>query len=82
MKPTAEHTAFRDEALDLLRRHCGHLPAEEVLAVAAQMVGQIMAMQDQRTMTVERAAEIVWHNIEAGNAAAVDELVNKAGGTA
>lgn len=78
----ATHEAFRMASIALLHQHAGHLPADEMLAVAAQMVGQITAMQDQRTMTVVRAEEIIYRNIEIGNASAVADLMSRAGGTA
>jgi hypothetical protein len=65
--PSPEALAFRNEALELLRRHGGALPADHMLALAADLVGQIIAMQDQRTMTPERALAIVTANIEKGN---------------
>lgn len=75
----ATHEGFYQDLIDLLRRHAGHLPAEEMLAVAANAVGKIIAMQDQRTMTRERALQIVGKNIEAGNAQALEQVSNTKG---
>ena len=61
-----EHEVLYNELANLLERF-KELPKEEVLAVAANMVGKIIALQDQRTMTPERAMAIVERNIEIGN---------------
>lgn len=68
VKPSADHRKFRSEAIELLKKHAGCLDAKEMLALAAHLTGQIIAMQDQRTVTREIALEIVMRNIEAGNA--------------
>lgn len=50
-----------------------------MLALSAHMVGQIIAMQDQRTMTRQAALEIVMANMEQGNAEVIDNLFAKGG---
>lgn len=77
--PTHVHKAFRADVLQLLGKHAGHLPAEEMLALATHLVGQIIAMQDQRTMTRQGALEIVSQNIEQGNGEAVAGLLETKG---
>jgi hypothetical protein len=77
--PTPKHLAMRDEMIAVIRKHGSHLPADEILAIAAYTVGQIVALQDQRTMTPAMAMEIVASNIEAGNQQAQAE-VKSAGG--
>lgn len=54
------------ELLDLLSRH-GDLTSAELLAIAANMIGKMIALQDRRTMTSERALRIVSDNIKIGN---------------
>ncbi len=55
--------------------HTRTMPSEEVLAVAAQVVGQIMAMQDQTKMTTLRAQRIIEsRNITIGHATVVGQL--------
>jgi hypothetical protein len=78
---TAEHEAAYQDLCAVLKRH-PWLTLPEMLAVASNFVGKLMAHQDQRTMTPERAIEIVRANIEAGNKQAVDELRNAGGGNA
>jgi len=68
------HKLVHNELAELLDRHAGELPALEVLAIAANMVGQLVAMQDQRTMPKERALEIVAENVENGNRFALAAL--------
>jgi len=79
--PQPEHVAFRNDVLDLLKKHAGHLDAKDMLALSAHLVGQLVAMQDQRTMTREIALEIVARNIEAGNAEVLANL-NRSKGSA
>lgn len=67
--------AYQDLAA-LMGCYANAMSAEEILAIAANMVGKLMAMQDQRTMTRERAFEIVAKNIETGNAQAVETTAN------
>lgn len=47
-----------------------------MLAVAANLVGKLIALQDQRTMTPAMAMEIVAKNIEAANQRVIKELDN------
>jgi hypothetical protein len=82
VKPSSVNVAFRDEMIVLLRKHAGEQPAHEMLAVAAYTVGQILALQDQRTMTKDRAMEIVFRNLEVGNRDAISTLLNSTGGNA
>ncbi len=65
--PTEDFEGFRQDMLALLHRRLGTLPADQMLAVAAYMVGQLVAMQDQRTLTPAMAMQIVSANIEKGN---------------
>lgn len=80
MLPTnARHEAMYQELLVVLGKY--DLPAKELLAVTSNMVGKILAMQDQRTMTVAGAMEIVSRNIEEGNRQAVAGLQRPEGST-
>lgn len=79
---TPQLTAFRAELIDLLGRHFGTLPSEHMLAVASHMVGQMIAMQDQRRFTAAAIMELVSRNIEAGNQSAVEGLMNSTSGHA
>ena len=80
MAPSKAHTEFRDDMIELMRKHQA-LPADQMLAVAAYFVGQLLALQDQRRMTPEMGLQIISSNIEAGNAQAIAQsLGTPAGG--
>lgn len=70
-----DHEAFYQELVAVLRKRTDKLTSEEMLAIAANMLGKIIAMQDQRTMTRERALQIVAANIELGN----EQVINRLG---
>lgn len=65
------HDGFKREIVAVMRKHCEHLSAPEMLAVAAQIVGMAVAAQDQHTMPPAAAMSIVEANILEGNRAAV-----------
>lgn len=58
------------------------MSSERLLAVASNLVGKLMALQDQRTMTSERAHEIIVQNIALGNLQIKEQLMNVPGGNA
>ena len=74
VEPTSSDKALRDDIMALIKRHLVPDTAERVLAIAAQVVGQCIALQDQRTMTREMVWKIVGDNIEAGNLGVIDSL--------
>ena len=74
-----EHEVLYQELTALLRRHGDAMSAEEMLAVGANLLGKLLAYQDQRTMTRERGLEIIIKNIELGNQQAIDEVMNSRG---
>lgn len=65
----------------VLNIYAGDLTPLELLALASQMVGQLVALQDQRETTSSEAMEVVIHNIRLGNENVVIKL-NKSKGTA
>lgn len=79
-RPTtpAHEIAFQDVAA-LLAKHAGALTPIELLAVAANMVGKIIALQDPYVTTSAVAMEVVFANIEEGNAQARAGLNNPQG---
>jgi len=75
LRPTnAHHQALKADFDELFRKHAAHLSAQETLAIAAQVVGMCIAYQDQRTMTREKALNIVLGNLEIGNEMAIAAL--------
>lgn len=74
-----EHEILYQDLCKLVGRHGDKVSAPEKLAVAANMLGKLLAMQDQRTMTRELGLEIIIKNIEQGNQQAIDEVMNSRG---
>lgn len=74
VQPTKQHALFYSDLIDLLRKHSENLSGAEMLALAAQTTGKILAMQDQRSMTPEQAMQMVMDNMMAGNHQAMVEL--------
>ena len=76
-KPERE-VAYHD-ICKLVSKHSAKLSAQELLAVAANMLGKLVAMQDQRTMSPSLAMEIVAQNLEHGNKMVLEQLTNSKG---
>ena len=72
-----EHEVAYQELCGLLYRQAEKVSAEELLAIASNMVGKLIAMQDKRTMTTDRAMEIVMHNLEYGNRTIIESLAGQ-----
>lgn len=75
---TAEHEAIKGELTDILQRH-RDVDAADVLAIAAQITGMLLALQDRRTMTVERGMAVVMANVEQGNVNMVQQMTGQGG---
>lgn len=69
------HEIAYQELCALLARHAGNLSAMDMLAVAANVVGKLVAMQDQRMVTPEMAMQVVADNIEYGNKTVLAKLI-------
>lgn len=78
--PTDRHRAFRDDMIAVLKKHAGDLDATDMLALAAHLVGQLVAMQDQRKYTPPIIMEMVGENIEQGNREAMAEVAGNPAG--
>lgn len=76
-----EHEVAYQDLVALMVKHPG-LSKIEVLTVAANIVGKIVAMQDQRTHTAEQIMAIVGANIEHGNRQVIEGLANAPAGRA
>lgn len=77
-----EHEVAYQDLASLLSKHADKLTSEELLAVGANMLGKLIALQDQRTMTKERAMKIVCANIEMGNQHIIGDLAKNSEGAA
>jgi hypothetical protein len=69
-----EHEVTYQELTALISRHAAKLSAIEILAVASNIVGKLVAMQDQRRYSKGDVMEIVARNIEAGNQQVIEQL--------
>lgn len=69
-----KHEEFRQELLAVVKAKGETMAADEVLAMVSYLVGQLLALQDQRHYTVEIAMQLVMRNIEAGNVDAIANL--------
>ncbi|WP_407146282.1 hypothetical protein [Bradyrhizobium sp. ORS 86] len=77
-----EHQVAYQDLCALVAKHAGKLSPAELLAVAANMLGKLVAMQDQRVMTPEKAMAIVAKNLEVGNRQVIEQLMGKSEGRA
>jgi hypothetical protein len=77
-----EHEVVYQDLCELIRKHADELTSIEILAVAANMVGKLVALQDQRNVSPKMAMEIVTANLELGNRQVIDGLATAKGGLA
>lgn len=77
-----EHEVAYQDLCQLMSKHASKLTALELLAVAANMLGKLVALQDQRATTPEMAMKVVSENIEHGNRMVIAQLAGSIGGTA
>ena len=69
-----EHEVAYQDICALVNKHADNLSSIELLAIASNMVGKIVAMQDQRTVTPGMAMQVVAANLEQGNQDALAQL--------
>lgn len=82
IQPDARHEAFLAELKAALGNSGADIDAAELLAIASQFVGMLIAQQDQRRYTPDAIMALVGRNIEIGNASAVADLTGPAEGQA
>ncbi len=70
-----------DDMVKLLKKHAHKMSSLEMLAVAANMNGKLLAMQDQRSISPAEALKCIGENIEIGNNEAVKALQKSQGKT-
>lgn len=80
IEPKPEHQVLYSDLVALLSKYSDKMSGAEMLAVAANMLGKMVAFQDQRTMTPQQAMEIVANNITIGNQQALAEILGPAAG--
>ena len=74
-----EHEIAYQDIIALINKHAGHLDSIEMLAVAANAVGKMIALQDQRKWTGPQVMEVVAQNIEHGNQQVLQQLMQSRG---
>lgn len=74
-----EHEVAYQDLCALINKHADKMSPIELLAVASNMLGKLLAMQDQRVTTVDLAKETMVRNIEHGNRQAVEQLMKSDG---
>ncbi len=79
MKSRPEHEVAYADLIALVAKHADQMTALELLAVAANMLGKMIAMQDHRVTTAEMAAEVVTKNMSLGNEQVLALLIEAAG---
>jgi hypothetical protein len=77
-----EHEIAYQELIELVNKHAGKLDSRDMLAIAANMLGKLIALQDHRKVTPAMAMKIVAKNIELGNTQALAEISGKPAGKA
>lgn len=74
-----EHEVAYQDLCKLVSKHADKLSAIELLAVASNMIGKLIAMQDQRTVTRDKALDVLIKNLELGNVQVLDQLKGSKG---
>lgn len=74
-----EHEVAYQDLMALLNKHADHVTPLELLAIASNAVGKIIALQDQTAVTADQAMQIVARNIEVGNQQVLDRMMQSAG---
>jgi hypothetical protein len=81
-EPSEVAVKCRQAVLDAIGPFREHLAGTEILAILSYTVGQVIAMQDQRNVTMEMLWKLVGANIEAGNAQIINSLARESEGSA
>jgi hypothetical protein len=77
--PTPEQRACMDDLRAVFNKHPSLTPPQ-MLAITAQLVGNLIAFQNQLTMTPDMAMQLVAENIQVGNASAVNSIFGETKG--
>lgn len=75
---TPQHEAAYLDLCATLKRH-PQLTPMDMLALTSNLVGKLIAMQDQRKVTRDMAIDVVMQNIERGNQDAIAEVQDTKG---
>ena len=75
---TRHEVAYQD-LCRLVSKHANELSSLQLLAIAGNMVGKLIAMQDQRSISAEQALEVLFYNLQAGNQQILDQIMQSQG---
>ena len=75
---TRHEVAYQD-LCKLVSKHANELSSLQLLAIAGNMVGKLIAMQDQRSISAEQALEVLFYNLQAGNQQILDQIMQSQG---
>lgn len=79
VEPNAAHLEYNQALRAVLIRFQHRMDAHEMLAITAHLCGALLALQDQRKMTLDQAMQIILQNIELGNQEMIAGLAPTAG---
>jgi hypothetical protein len=91
LRPDADAEDFFRDLIELINRHSSAMIGKQVkdpetpysleimLALAAQIVGRLMSMQDHDTISLERVMVLVQMNIDQGSKQYLEEQTPTAG---
>lgn len=74
-----EHEIAFQDIVALWSRHADKLDAIDLLAIAANALGKLVALQDQRKFTSEQIMAMVAENIALGNKQVLEQLSQTVG---
>lgn len=78
-KAQPEHEVAYQDLCALVNKHASKVSSMELLAIASNMLGKLVALQDQRSVSPAMAMEVVAQNIESGNKQVLDQIAKSRG---
>ena len=76
---TPEQEITYAQLCEFLRQYGGNLSPQQFLAMVANVLGKVLALQDQNTMTLNDAMAMINKNIIAGNKQALAAMMHTVG---
>lgn len=82
IKPRFSHLDFNKDMQAVIEKHKHILNPADMLALAAHLVGWLMALQDEQHVSEQAAMEMIAKNMQIGNIAARKHMNSKNMGAA
>lgn len=76
LKAKPEHEVAYQDICSLVNKHADNIDSLELLAIAANMLGKLIALQDSTKYTHEEVMKIVTENIEYGNRQVLEKVAS------